>query len=222
MCLEFVLLIRFWFGGYRSREWTTMWPSCEYMFIWFWNCLCHYNIYQLKVCPWLILLVPPLQCHFLFFALLSFPSYMDATSDAKQDLLMLMLIDSYLYMWMQSNPKLNLLPQQRVRKRNNKWICTCILYAAFWGCPNYSLTDTQLTEHQLVVSCCCNYVLYLLFHRTWAFHLANHWYTSLSQYPSLSKGLVWLACAWTLAWKINIGPIVSFDDPIHAYNITFQ
>lgn len=72
MCLELVLLIRFWFRGYRSREWTTMWPSCEYMFIWFWNCLCHYNIYQLKVCPWLILLVPLLECH--SFSLLFFLS----------------------------------------------------------------------------------------------------------------------------------------------------
>lgn len=43
-------LIRFWFGGYRNREWKTLWLSCEYLYIWFWNCLCHYNSYQLKVC----------------------------------------------------------------------------------------------------------------------------------------------------------------------------
>ncbi|KAL4328044.1 hypothetical protein HN51_035301 [Arachis hypogaea] len=31
------------------KEWTVMWPSCEYKLIWFWNCLCYYISYQHKI-----------------------------------------------------------------------------------------------------------------------------------------------------------------------------
>lgn len=87
--------------------------------------------------------------------------------------------DSYLYLWMQSNPKFNFSTRQR--KRNTKWICRCILYADVWNCPNCSLTDTKLTWHPLAVRCRCDYILWLLFHRNGTCHHANHWYASPSE-----------------------------------------
>lgn len=102
----------------------------------------------------LILLLPLLLCHFLFFVLLfirlcktrflHWYSTKEAWVYPKNLTLWLPILNlnCYFYLWLQNNPKFILLPQQRAW--SSMWICRCILYAAFWGYPNCSLTDTQL------------------------------------------------------------------------------